>query len=80
MVPLVRETDLIETYYYDEVKRYFDDSLCGNIQKEGGYKKTAGPEQGGTAIREYYTTEDTDWFSEKKKWKGLMAKTGEKKL
>lgn len=41
--------------------------------KEGGYKKTAEPQQGGTAIWEYYITEDTDWFSEKKKWKGLTS-------
>lgn len=34
-------------------------SIEGNetlIQKEGGYKKTAEPELGGTAIREYYIT------------------------
>lgn len=62
-----------QALFYDEVKSYFDDSVRGNIKKEGGYKKTAEPEQGGTAIREYYITEDTGWFSEKKKWKGLKS-------
>ena len=59
--------------FYDEVKSYFDEGMRRNIQKEGGYKKTAELEQGGTAIREYYITEDTGWFREKKKWKGLKS-------
>lgn len=62
-----------QALFYDEVKSYFDENVRGNIQKEGGYKKTTELEQGGTAIREYYITEDTGWFSEKKKWKGLRS-------
>ena len=41
--------------------------------KEGCYKKTVEAEHGGVATREYYITEDTGWYSEKKKWKGLKS-------
>lgn len=41
--------------------------------KEGCYEKTVEKEHGGTAVREYYITGATDWYSEKGKWKGLKS-------
>ena len=41
--------------------------------KEGCYKKTIEPEHGGAAIREYYITEDTGWYSERSRWKKLRS-------
>lgn len=35
--------------------------------------KTTEKEHGGTAVREYYITEDIMWFSEKGKWEGLKS-------
>lgn len=56
--------------FYDEVKRYFD-SKCLEVikKKENCYKKTIEPEHGGSVTREYYITEDTSWYSEKKERK-----------
>lgn len=62
-----------QALFYDEVREYFDGETLKRIQKEGCYKKTAELEHGGTAVREYYITEDVSWFSEKKKWKGLRS-------
>lgn len=60
--------------FYEDVKEYFEESVLKELQKkEGCYKKTAELEHGGFAIREYYITEDTSWFSEKKKWKKLTS-------
>ncbi len=60
--------------YYEEVKSYFDaDTLKGLRGETGHYSRTVDKEHGGTAVREYYITEDILWFSEKKKWKGLKS-------
>lgn len=60
--------------FYDEVKRFFDGECLEGIKGKGcGYKKTIEPEHGGSVIREYYITEDTDWYSEKKEWKNLCS-------
>lgn len=37
------------------------------------YKKIVEKEHRGMAVREYYVTEETDWYSEKRKWKGLKS-------
>lgn len=52
--------------------------------KETCYKKTTELEHGGLVIREYYITEDVNWYSEKEKWKkwksfGMVQKTVRKK-
>lgn len=60
--------------FYDEVKRYFDGGCLEMIKKkENCYKKTIEPEHGGSVTREYYITEDTGWYSEKKAWKNLCS-------
>ena len=60
--------------FYEEVKRYFDGKCLEGIKKkENCYKKTIEPEHGGSVTREYYITEDTSWYSEKKEWKNLCS-------
>lgn len=60
--------------FYEEVQEYFEESVLKELkEKEGCYKRTAEREHGGVAIREYYITEDTGWFSEKKKWEKLRS-------
>ena len=59
---------------YEEVRAYFDEDCRETLKgKSGCYKKTVKAEHGGVAVREYYITEDTGWFSEKGKWKGLKS-------
>lgn len=71
--------------FYEEVKNFFDKEQKEELKKkETCYKKTTELEQGGLVIREYYITEDVDWYSEKKKWKklksfGMVQKTVRKK-
>ncbi len=46
--------------FYEEVRAYFEEGVLEKLKgKEDCYKKTAEPEHGGSAIREYYITEDT---------------------
>ncbi len=60
--------------FYEEVKSFFDEECRERLKgKEGCYKKTVEKEHGGTAVREYYITEETAWYSEKGKWKGLKS-------
>lgn len=60
--------------FHEEVKDFFDTGCMENLQKkEGCYRKTVEPEHGGVAVREYYITRDTDWYSEKELWKGLES-------
>lgn len=60
--------------FYEEVLAFFDEKCRKELKgKEGCYKKTVEKEHGGTAVREYYITGDTDWYNEKGKWKGLKS-------
>lgn len=60
--------------FYQEVQRYFEESVLEGLQKKAGcYKKTVELEHGGIATREYYITKDVAWFSEKGKWKNLES-------
>ena len=60
--------------FYEEVRGFFDAECTAGLRgREGCYRKTAEPEHGGVAIREYYITEDTGWYSERKHWKGLRS-------
>lgn len=60
--------------FYEEVRDYFEKSVLEQLRRrEGCYKKTVEPEHGGTAIREYYITKDTGWYSEREKWKKLSC-------
>lgn len=60
--------------FYNEVLDFFDGGLLEGLKKKAGcYKKTVGKEHGGVAVREYYISGETGWYSEKKKWKGLKS-------
>ena len=60
--------------FYKEVREYFEERVLEKLKgKEGCYKKTVEPEHGGSAVREYYITEDTGWYSEREKWKKLKS-------
>ena len=63
-----------QSLFYKEVEEYFDGECLETLKKkEGCYRKTVELEHGGTAVREYYITEDVGWFSERGKWKGLKS-------
>ena len=60
--------------FYEEVRAYFEEEVLERLKgKEGCYKKTVEPEHGGVAIREYYITKDTGWYSEREKWAKLRS-------
>lgn len=60
--------------FYEEVMEYFDEKRLEELrEKEGCWYKTAEKEHGGAAVREYYITEDTGWYSEKGKWQKLKS-------
>ena len=60
--------------FYEEVRSYFEEDVLERLkEKKGCYKRTVEPEHGGSAVREYYITEDTDWYSEREKWKKLRS-------
>ena len=60
--------------FYEEVRNYFEEGMLERLkEKESSYKKTVEPEHGGSAVREYYITEDTGWYSEREKWKKLRS-------
>lgn len=59
---------------YEEVRAYFDAEVLEVLRsREGCYMKTAEKEHGGVAVREYYISGETGWYSEKDKWKGLES-------
>jgi len=70
--------------FYQEVKEFIDEEKQKELRKkEKCWKKTVEKEHGGIATREYFITEEVDWYSEKKLWKnlrsfGLVHKTLEK--
>lgn len=60
--------------FHEEVKSYFEEGVLKRLKgKDGCYKRTVEPEHGGSAVREYYITEDTEWYSEREKWKKLRS-------
>ncbi len=60
--------------FYEEVRGYFEKDVLEKLKgKDDCYKKTVEPEHGGSAVREYYITEDTGWYSERGKWKKLRS-------
>lgn len=60
--------------FYSEVREYFDDRCRETLRKrEGCDKKTTEAEYGAGVTREYYVTEDTGWYREKEKWRGLKS-------
>lgn len=60
--------------FYEEVREYFTPERLKELKEEkNGWYKTAEKEHGGLAVREYYITEDIEWYSEKKKWEKLRS-------
>ncbi len=60
--------------FYKEVQEYFSEETLEILEKTtGNYKKTVEKGHGGIETREYYQTDETGWYEEKKKWKGLAT-------
>ncbi len=60
--------------FYEEVKDFFEEKQLEEIKASGvGYHKTVEKEHGGVAVREYYITQDIQWYSQKKAWKNLTS-------
>ncbi len=60
--------------FYEEVKDFFEENQLREIKTSGcGYHKTVEKEHGGMAVREYYITQDIQWYSQKKEWKNLTS-------
>ena len=65
---------------HEDVKEYFGDrEFLGKIKEKGNYKKTVEKAHGQMESREYYQTENIQWLSQKKLWKGLKSIVMEKK-
>ncbi len=62
------------TLFDKELQEYFSEERMQELEKEPGYyKKTVEKEHGGIVTREYYQTDETRWYEDKKKWKGLAT-------
>lgn len=60
--------------FYQEVNEFFDAKEQEKLRgKEKAWKKTVEKEHGGIVTREYYITDETDWYSEKKLWQDLRT-------
>ncbi len=60
--------------FYKEVQEYFSEETLEILEKTtGNYKKTVEKGHGGIETREYYQTDETGWYEDKKKWKGLAT-------
>lgn len=60
--------------FRQELQEFFGADELERLEKEeGSYLKTAEKEHGGIAVREYYQTEDVEWYAEKDKWKNLKS-------
>lgn len=60
--------------FYQELQEFFSEEELGRLRKEAGsYLKTTEKEHGGIAVREYYQTEETGWYTEKDKWQNLKS-------
>ncbi len=60
--------------FYKELQEYFSEERMQELEKEPGhYKKTVEKEHGGLVTREYYQTDETGWYEDKKKWKVLAT-------
>lgn len=60
--------------FYEEVRDFFSEETRMSLkEKTGCYKRTVEAEHGGIAIREYYITDEVEWYSEKEQWKGLKS-------
>ena len=60
--------------FWQELREFFGEEELERLKREpGSYLKTTEKEHGGIAVREYYQTEDVEWYAEKDKWKNLKS-------
>lgn len=60
--------------FYKELVEYFSEEKLEELEEmPGHYKKTIEKEHGGIVSRGYYQTDETQWYEDKKKWKGLAT-------
>ena len=60
--------------FWQELQEFFGAEELERLKKEAGsYLKTTEKEHGGIAVREYYQTEETGWYTEKDKWKNMKS-------
>lgn len=65
---------------FEELQEYFADEELRKKVKEGdGYKRTKEKAHGQIETREYYQTEDINWLSQRKEWRGIKSIGMEKK-
>ena len=59
---------------YEDVKLYFsDEKIRKDIREKKSYIYTIEKARGQVEKREYYQTEDINWLSQKKEWKGIKS-------
>lgn len=57
-----------------EVQAYFDEGVLKRLKTRANcYEKTTEKEHGGIAVREYYISEETNWYSQKETWNVLKS-------
>lgn len=59
--------------FHDEVKLYFETALKEPQSYPLSKMKVSGKDHGRIEKREYFLTDDVDWFEDKKEWYGLKA-------
>lgn len=60
--------------FHKEVKDFLqDEQTIQEIREAGNYVRAADKENGAFVIREYFMTNDIEWFADRKKWKGLKS-------
>lgn len=59
---------------YEDVKLYLgEESEKKKLRESGNYKKTVEKAHSQIETREYYQTEDIQWLTQKREWKGLKS-------
>ena len=59
--------------FYAEAVEYFDAEKQEELKQGQEYKKTVEKEHGGIVSREYFISEDTEWYPDRKEWKNLKS-------
>ena len=60
--------------FYEQVISFFSEEECKELkQKESCWYRTTEKEHSAIVTRDYYISEDINWYSEKNKWKNLKT-------
>ena len=63
-----------QTSLHNDIEEYFkDEEFVKRIERSEYYKKATEKAHGQIETREYYQTDDINWLSQKKNWKGLKS-------